>query len=193
MKRLYQEYIDLKILNEQIDEFKKSRYQQVLDLIKRRKKSIKTKKGNLDKKSAAFLKLVKREEQIKQTEQTIKSKFEAYKKEMYSDPVAKFRSLTTSLKYYEILNNIELVIHVQADDAVLDDILENIYSLKAIGRSEDFVEVREAKNVELVENEDCELISPYSAYLDFRDIKEEKIYIYGNEENNVAGGNTLQH
>ena len=45
-------------------------------------------------------------------------------------------------KYYEILNNIDLVIHVRSDENTLNDILENIYNLKSIGRSEDFVDVK---------------------------------------------------
>ena len=56
-----------------------------------------------------------------------------------------------SVKYYEILNNIELVIHVQASDEVLHDLEEHWTDIKSIGRSEDMVDVQEAKIVELQE------------------------------------------
>ena len=59
----------------------------------------------------------------------------------------------------------ELVIHVRADDEVMQDILDHIYNLKAIGRSEDMVEVLEAVMVELGEPKGT-IQSRYSAYLD---------------------------
>ncbi|WP_286946676.1 CRISPR-associated protein Cas5 [Acetobacterium sp. UBA5834] len=168
---LYQEFIDLKDLNNQIEVFKNSRIKPVLEVIKRRKATLKSKKNRLDKKSEEYLKLNRREAQIKATEKHIKDEFEKYKENHYTKPISKFRSLTTSLKFYEILNNIELLIHVAAEDNILEDILNNIYNLKAIGRSEDFVEVIEAKIVELVQDDDCDVTSSYSAYLDYRDIK----------------------
>lgn len=168
---LYQEFVDLKDVNEQIEGFRNVRIKSVLELIKRRKATLKRKKAGLDKKSEEYLKLSRRESQIKATEKHIKDEFEKYKENYYTKPISKFRSLTTSLKFYEILNNIELIVHVAAEDSILEDILNNIYNLKAIGRSEDFVEVIEAKIVELSQDDDCDVKSSYSAYLDYRDIK----------------------
>lgn len=89
--------------------------------------------------------------------------------------ISKFKSLTTSVKYYEILNNIKLIIHISSDDKTLAEIQENIYKLKSIGRSEDFVDVEEVKLVELQDVKDT-VISNYSAYLNYEDIKNENIF-----------------
>lgn len=168
---LFNEFLDLKRLKNEIDNFKMTRYKRIMEVIKRRKATLKSKKAGLDKKSEEYLKLSRRESQIKATEKHIKDEFEKYKENHYTKPISKFRSLITSLKFYEILNNIELLVHVAAEDSILEDILDNIYNLKAIGRSEDFVEVIEAKIVELVQDDDCDVKSSYSAYLDYRDIK----------------------
>lgn len=186
---LYQEFIDLKDLNDEIEGFRNSRIKPVLEVIKRRKATLKSKKNGLDKKSEEYLKLNRREAQIKATEKHIKEELEKYKESHYSKPISKFRSLTTSLKFYEILNNIELIIHVSAAESVLEDILSNIYNLRAIGRSEDFVEVIEAKIVELVQDDDCEVESHYSAYLDYRNIRNSLIYpLYPGLETQGEGG-----
>ncbi len=185
---LFQEYRELKDLNDEINIFKKERIKRIMNVIKIRKASIKKKKSGLEKKSELYLKLCTRENQIKELEKKIKSEFETYKFEKYTKPYSKFRSLVTSIKHYEILNNIELIIHVSAEDETLDCIFENIYNLKSIGRSEDFVEVKEAAIVDLIQKEDCEIISPYSAYLDFNSVKEGRIYPINVGETNGEGG-----
>lgn len=101
----------------------------------------------------------------------LKDEIKEYEQENYTKPISKYRSLTTSIKYYEILNNIDLVIHVRSDENTLNDILENIYNLKSIGRSEDFVDVKEAKIVELYEG-DCDVDNNLSMYLNYEDVKD---------------------
>lgn len=167
---LMNEYRDLKDLNDNIKEFKDTRIKKVLELIKKRKKYLTDKKKKFDKKSDEFKLLAQREKEIKQYEKTIKDRLKEYEVENYSKPVSKFRSLTTSLKFYEILNNIELVIHIRSDINTLKDIEENIYSLKSIGRSEDFVEVIDAKIVTLQESDRHKVRSKYSAYLNYEDV-----------------------
>ena len=63
----------------------------------------------------------------------MKQKQKNYELEEYTKPISKFRSLTTSLKFYEILNNIELIIHVKANEETLKDIEENIQFCEKIG------------------------------------------------------------
>ena len=53
---------------------------------------------------------------------------------------------------------------MRADDEVMQDILDHIYNLKAIGRSEDMVDVQEACMVELTQD-DTDVKSQYHAYL----------------------------
>lgn len=174
---LLKEYRDLKDLKDKIDNYKKGHFKKVLDEIKIEKSQLAAKKKGLDKKSNEFTDIAEKEKEVKAKEKELKEKQKEYELEKYVKPISKFRSLTTSLKFYEILNNIELVIHVKADEETLKDIEENIYSLKSIGRSEDFVDIKEAKIVTLIEDDDCEVRSEYSAYLNYNDVKNENVWL----------------
>lgn len=173
---LLEEYRSLKNLNDKIKKFKDTRQKKFLEVTKKRKKRLSEKKKKLDKKSDEYKKIAAREKEIKRYENKIKTMVKEFEEENYTKPVSRFRTLTTSLKFYEILNNIELVIHIRSKKETLEDILENIYNLKSIGRSEDFVEVVEANIVELLENNDCDIESEYSAYLDYNSVINEEIY-----------------
>lgn len=175
-EQLLNEYRNLKDIKDKIDEYKKNKYKEKLQKFKSEKAKLAEIKKTLDKKSKEFLELSQKEKEIKIKENEFKEKVKSYEVYNYIKPISKFRSLTTSLKYYEILNNIELVIHVRSDDETLKDIEKNIYNLKSIGRSEDFVDVAEAKIVTLKEDDDCDIISNYSAYLNYDDVKNECIY-----------------
>lgn len=176
-EELLKEYRDLKDLKDKIDLYKKSEYKEKLELLKKEKKQLAEEKKKIDKKSSEYINIVEKEKEIKTKENEIKDSFKEYETENYTKPISKYRSLTTSLKYYEILNNIELVIHVRSDEKTLSEIEENIYNLKSIGRSEDFVHVVEAEIVTLQEDDDCEVFSDYSSYLNYDDIKNEKIWL----------------
>ncbi len=175
---LLEEYRALRNLSENIKEFKTNRIDKALELIKKRKKTLATKKKKYESKSAEFKIISKREKEIKELEKTINERFKDYKREEHEIPYSRFASITTSLKYYEVLNNVELVLHIKSDKDTLTDIKDNIYNLKSIGRSEDFVDVKEACFVEVVdvidEIED-EMISEYSAYISYDLIKNEYI------------------
>lgn len=174
---LLKEYRDLKDLKDKIDNYKKGDFKKILDEIKIEKSQLAAKKKGLDKKSNEFTDIAEKEKEVKAKEKELKEKQKEYELEKYVKPISKFRSLTTSLKFYEILNNIELVIHVKANEETLKDIEENIYSLKSIGRSEDFVDIKEAKIVTLIEDDDCEVRSEYSAYLNYNDVKNENVWL----------------
>ncbi|AQR96105.1 CRISPR-associated protein Cas5 [Clostridium saccharoperbutylacetonicum] len=176
-RKLLEEYRGLKDLLDKIDEFKKNRSDKVLELIKKRKSSLTNKKKKCEINSQEFNLILKREKQIKELEKEIKQRLKDYKNEKYDIPYSKFASVTTSLKYYEVLNNVELVIHIKSDENTLKDIKENIYNLKSIGRSEDFVEVKEARFVNVVDEIKDEIISEYSAYIDYELIKNEQVYL----------------
>lgn len=174
---LIKEYRDLKDLKDKIDRYKKGEFKEILDSIKLEKSELAHKKKGLDKKSNEFIAIAAKEKEVKVKEKEIKEKQKNYELEKYSKPISRFRSLTTSLKFYEILNNIELIIHVRADEETLKDVEENIYNLKSLGRSEDFVDVKEAKIVTLIEDDHCEVRSEYSAYLNYDDVKNENIWL----------------
>lgn len=174
-KKLLEEYRRLKDLSEKIDEFKKNRSDKVLELIKKRKKTLTGKKKKHEKNSPEFKFILKREKQIKELEKEINQRLKDYKSKEYEIPYSQFASLTTSLKYYEVLNNVELIFHIKSDENTLKDIKDNIYNLKSIGRSEDFVDVKDVCFVNLVDEIQDEIISEYSAYIDYDLIKNEHI------------------
>lgn len=185
-EELLKEYRDLLDLRDDANKFNKERLEPVLDLIKIRKKKLANKKKTLDKKDNRYEAVVLREKEIKSLEKNIKSKFKKYKEENFEVPYSKFRSVVTSLKYYEILNDIELIIHVRADEEILEIINENIYNIKSIGRSEDFVNIKEAEIVELKEfNERVE--SKNSAYLSYEDVLEKNISVKKKSGGRICG------
>lgn len=88
-----------------------------------------------------------------------------------------FASLTTSLKSYEVLYDVELVIHVLSDDKTMEDIMNHVYDIKSIGRSEDYVDVQSAEYVELLEHVDVETDSQMSAYLPYEAVHSEDLLV----------------
>lgn len=164
-KELMQEYRGLKDLNDEISSFKKERYNVCMNQIKRRKKALSVKKKTLDRDDSRYEIVIQREAEIKQMENEMKERMTEFEWENYTKPNSMFRTLTTSLKFYEILTDIELYIHVRSDDEVLEKIKENIFEWKSLGRSEDFVNILEAEIINL-KLPDGEYESSYHAYLD---------------------------
>ena len=118
----------------------------------------------------------------------IEEKFNDFKLNKYTKEIDKYKSLTTSLKYYEILNEIKLIIHVNSDKEILESIKENIYNLKAIGRSEDFVDVIECEYVGVSNKIEEEIVSEYSAYLNYDLVRQRDILLNRREENIPTSG-----
>lgn len=102
-----------------------------------------------------------------------------------SEELKKYRSLVTSLKFYEVLNEVELVLHISSDIETLKIVKNNIYNLKAIGRSEDFVDIEECEFVEGKEIEDDEITNELSAYLKLERIRNGDVTL---NKNSKAGG-----
>ena len=174
---LLEEYRGLKDLSDGITEFKKDRIDKVLELAKKRKKTLLDRKKKLEAISPMFKLITKREKEIKELEKTINQRLKDYKSKEYEIPYSRFASLTTSLKYYEVLNNIELILHIKSDKNTLADIKENIYNLKSIGRSEDFVDVKDICFVEVVNEIEEGITSEYSAYIDYELTKDGHVYL----------------
>jgi len=172
---LLEEYRELKDLSDKIAEFKKNRIDKVLKIVKERKKALSDKKKKYGENSAKFSLISKREKEIRDLEKKVNKRYKDYKNEKYEIPYSKFTCIIKSLKYYEVLNNVELILHIKSDENTLKDIKENIYNLKSIGRSEDFVDVKEACIVNLVDEIKGEIISEYSAYVNYDLIKNEDI------------------
>ncbi|WP_415929379.1 CRISPR-associated protein Cas5 [Zhenpiania hominis] len=166
-KDLLQEYRNLKELKSKIlPKFKRKRIEESFKpKLKKLKTSMQDRKQRFQEDKVRLESIKRREKELSALEKRVKQRLQEYEKEHYTIPYSYFRTLTKGPKYYEILTDVELVIHVRADDEVMQDILDHIYNLKAIGRSEDMVEVLEACMVELGEPKGT-IQSRYSAYLD---------------------------
>ncbi len=170
------EYRQLKDLNDKIIFFKNGRFSSFKGLIKKRKQTLSRKKKLYQKNSEEYIKLDLREKEIKQLEKEADIRMRRYEQINYDIPYSRFRTLTTSLKYYELLTDVELVIHVKCDLDIMNKILENIYKMKSLGRSEDFVDIKKVEIVELKEV-DGTYKSKYHSYIkaDLIDV-EESVY-----------------
>ncbi len=137
------EYRKLKDKGDEIEQFKKNRIKPVLDMIKLRKKSLAALKKNTGLSQDRMNRVVARDKEIKLLEKEINQRVKDYEAENYDIPISKFRTLTRGPKSYEVLYDVELIIHVSSDDETLECIYNNLGSLTSIGRSEDFVELIE--------------------------------------------------
>lgn len=187
-EELIKEYREIKDKKDELAVFKKQRIEPVLAIIKKRKKSISTKKKMYDKGTTMYDFILKRENEIKSIENEIKSKLKAYENNQCIVPYKKFASLTTSLAHYEVLNNIQLIIHIKSDKNTLDSIKDNIYNLQSLGRSEDFIEVEEVTMTTVSDKIEGEVISSNSAYIALELVRHEDIIFMGKSRGIEACG-----
>jgi CRISPR-associated protein Cas5, N-terminal domain len=187
-QKLLEEYQYLKNLKDQLVEFKKNRLNQVLRNIKNRKKTLAEKRKKVEKGMPELEKVVKREIEIKAIEKMINARFKEYENIQYTLPISRFRTLVTSLKFYEILYDIELVLHVKTDVETLQELLDNIYNLKSIGRSEDYVNVIDAQIVELQEEGETDVESNYAAYIGVDELENDRIFSTKGQKNDSING-----
>ena len=107
---------------------------------------------------------------IEEKDAEIKELKAAYKQELFQkveEPLSHFKTLTKGIQTQEVLYDVELVLHISAKEPILKDILENQNNFVALGRSEDFIELLEMKEVELSSdiNGDYKLPGDYSMYV----------------------------
>ena len=76
-------------------------------------------KKEADSKSDAYQIILEEEKRVKLEEKEYKERVRKYEEENYKIPISYFRTLTTSLKFYELLDDIELYIHVKSDEETL--------------------------------------------------------------------------
>ncbi len=172
---LLDEYRNLKDLQEKISKYKKTTYKDKQNNFKKQKKELADKKKALDKKSKEYSEIVEKEKALKMEQKKYEDEVANYEQVNCSEPLSRFRNITTAPKYYEILSNVELVLHIKSNEATLKDIIENIYNLKSIGRSEDIVDVKECKMVELNQDFTEQVKSSNSAYINFEDMTTERV------------------
>lgn len=83
-----------------------------------------------------------------------------------------FESIPT---YVDTLYEVELVLHISSRDEVINTILENVYSIQSIGRSEDFIDIQSVEIVELNQTKIVESKPSYTAWLNFDDVRSNRI------------------
>lgn len=161
-RELLTQFQTLKVEKREVDLLKKE--DETLKTLTDKLKECKNEQKPLDKKSERFLELKEiisvLQTEKKNIELMYKTKLEAIDFEL-----KKFATMVSSLKYYEILHEVSLVLHIQSDEKTMEMIVDNIHHLKSIGRSEDFVSVQGCKLVELAEEVDDELESNWSGYV----------------------------
>lgn len=160
---LLKEYVALREENYRLQDYNKTVLKPMLAQIKEETNSLNNE-----------LKATDNEEQIKEIKSRLQelkeeknSQEQTYKNELqekYTEPYSYFATLTKSLRYYEVLHNVKLILHVQSEDETLESILHNIHHLTSIGRSEDFVQLEDARIVELMDVDD-DMICLESAYI----------------------------
>lgn len=156
-------------------------------------------KNIIDKKKAK-LKEMKADENISPEEvkcyrkriKYIESIFKELKRVKYTVPFSHFRTLAKGPKYYELLCDIELIIHIVADENTMNDIMDNIGNLTAIGRGEDFVEVLECAETELFDvDEDVDYgEADFDVYMpvEYLEINKDDMDIISKTEGGYTGG-----
>lgn len=125
--------------------------------LKRRRKRFDRHRDNVVKKYSEKLKAMKADSNVSKEElnsfakkeKAVKSAFNMLVKQKFDIPYSYFKTLSKVPKYYELLCDVELIIHITSDESTLKDIADNICNLTAIGRGEDFVEVLECEETEL--------------------------------------------
>ncbi|EFS21647.1 CRISPR-associated protein Cas5 [Fusobacterium gonidiaformans 3-1-5R] len=190
-ENLFGEYCHLKDISEEIKIKKDTVYKEKLSEFKKKKTELSSQKKLLDKNSEEYKKILEEEKKWKIEEKNYVEEFKKYEEENYTKPIKSYRSLVTSLKFYEILHDIFLILHIRAEEEVLKEIHDNIYRLTSLGRSEDFLEVEDCSVVELQEFQE-DIYSKENAntsiYLNRKDVAEEKIFSFEVDSNHSSGG-----
>lgn len=173
---LLEEYQNLKRKGREVQILKNEKLKPELERWKEEKKRLTELRKQMDKSSPEFASAKEQEEKIKEKIKDMEKEFAEYEKNVYAVPYSRFRVLTTSIKQYELLSDIDLIIHVTSQDRkTMEDIYENVYNLTSLGRSEDFVEVKEAKWVTLC-GCDEELESAYPAYVTIENVRKQRVF-----------------
>lgn len=184
---LLEEYRGLLKKRDEMDLWKKNEMDPQIKAIDEQKKALTTQQKGLDKKSEEFLALKAQITELTLEKKALEQSFKQKKEVEFNIPYAYFSSLTTSLRYYEVLYGVKVVVHISSDPDTLATILDHVYELKSVGRSEDFVEIIEAKMVNLTQTISHEVASSYSAYLAVDLVKNEDV-ILGRKSGVSANG-----
>ena len=139
---------------------------------------LKMRQKQFDKKSEEYKNLLSEINDLNSKIKLEKLQFDEEKNSKYAIPYSYYASLTTSIKYYEVLYDVDLVVHIRGSKEVLDTVEKNIYNLTSLGRSEDFVEIKEVKFVNIYEDNPNDIEFMYnSGYVPTDAIEQEAIFL----------------
>lgn len=103
-------------------------------------------------------------------------------KEKFSIPIKHFRTLAKGPQFQEVLYGVELLIHIISDEETLQDILNNKNNFVSLGRSEDFIDLKEMEiiNLRTLDSDDIEELDPderYSTYVNADKVDNNMYYV----------------
>ncbi|MDU1009825.1 MAG: CRISPR-associated protein Cas5 [Finegoldia magna] len=167
----YSKYVDLMKKKKELDEENKNVVKPKIKELKDKEKEFKTEQKKYDKNSEEYEDLKNKIEDIKKQYKLIDSEFKDKYKREYDDLQKHFKTLVKKPSMQEVLYDVELVIHIRTEDDTANDILENIQNFVSLGRSEDFIELIEAKETEIIEaDDDVDLKNDYKIYAKLSEI-----------------------
>lgn len=173
-KNLYDEWLNI---DKQIENLK-TEYKRIIYPISKRLEEIKNQKSKLDKKSDEFSHLMEEDKKLKKEKDAIQKEQKEKEKKLL-DKKSLFKTMNPSIRNMELLTQVNLIIYIIPDnDEDIDEILKNINKIVSIGRADDYVEIIDAKLIELesLSNEkDYENNDNYCQYVDYDLIKRKKI------------------
>ncbi|OXZ29886.1 hypothetical protein B9N57_07685 [Finegoldia magna] len=173
----YSKFVDLMNKKKELDEENKNVVKPKIKELKDKEKEFKTEQKKYGKNSEEYEDLKNKIEDIKKQYKLIDSEFKDKYKREYDDLQKHFKTLVKKPSMQEVLYDVELVIHVRTDDETSNDILENIQNFASLGRSEDFIELIEAKEVEVFEaDDDVNLKNDYKIYAKLSEISRNDNY-----------------
>ncbi len=173
------EYQQLKASRRELDEFKKAELDPKIGEIKNQLKLLKEQLKEFEKNSENFNEILKKRELLKKEQTELEQDFNT-KKKFIDEELSKFATLTTSIKYYEVLYDVNLVLHIESDPEALEIVQKNIFNLRCLGRSEDFVDVKSCEIVELSQEID-DIANKNSAYVKVENVRNGNIFARGTE------------
>ena len=186
-RELLEEYKGLRAQRRLLDQKKKEEIDPKVKEYAAQIKQSKSQLKILDKGSEEAKELKQSIESLMQSKQEVEAQF-SRERDTADQKYGLFASLTTSIKSYEVLYDVQLVLHILSDEKTMEDIRMNAYNIKSIGRSEDFVDVHSVEYVELCEQVSEEVQSHNSAYLPYYAVKNLDVMVRDKAKGGSAQG-----
>ncbi|OON96361.1 MAG: hypothetical protein ATN36_05800 [Epulopiscium sp. Nele67-Bin005] len=187
-QQLLDDFTKIQDVKAEFLEFKKTRYKSINEKMKTQKTNLVKQKKLVEKKSPEFEQIQLVEKNLKKRQELFKQKVDEYEKIHILEPLNEYQTFVTSLKGYELLHGIKLIIHVRGEEETLKTILDNAYNITSIGRKEDFVDIEEVSLVDLKNEFDTDKIEPisnYSGYLCYEDVLNNRFITHISSKENL--------